>query len=151
MSNRFAGPLHPALVHFPIVAFSAVPLLDVLSLIGWKRVYGLALEQLATLVLSAGLVMTVAAALAGVLDCLSLPRSESIGNRLQRHVTWVFISVMAFFASLLVRVSLLGPTPAWVAPVLGFIGFFLLCVGAHQGSRLAHAHWPFLEKPNSSS
>ncbi len=145
MSNCPAGPLHPALVHFPIVAFSAVPVLDLLGLAGWERVYGLPLEPLAILVLIAGVITSIAAALAGALDSRHLPGSALLNARLQRHVSWVLASVAVYFTSLLLRMGLLGWSAPLAVTILDVLGFALLCVGAHQGGTIAHCHWPNLK------
>lgn len=130
-------PLHPALVHFPVVFFCLAPLFELLALSGiyippialakWCGVLG---------VVSALPVMAV-----GFYDAFSRTRDEHTQAAIWQHVYWVSAAWSCFCIGLLLTDEGANPVLLGSARVgLQLLGIVLLLVGAHKGARLVHIH-----------
>ena len=137
-SHQLRHPLHPALVHFPIACWTAVPVLDLLYLmlhapLWWRCSYW---------VLAIGNVMALAAMAAGLFDLLRLPRDHPGQRPAQRHMLLMASAWTLFLFDLLLRSpqQLPSVTMGWAALALSVVGFAVLLVGAWTGAELVYKH-----------
>lgn len=133
---RLGGhPLHPALVHFPVVCWTATPVLYALYLLGRD----LAFWRYAWWCDGIGIAMALLAMAAGFMDLTAIPagRAQDVG---QRHML-LMATAWCLYTSVLV-VCPAGTVPdtalAWAALVLSLAGFALLSLGAYAGARLVY-------------
>lgn len=134
---RFGGhPLHPALVHFPVVCWTAAPVLDGLSLL--RR--DLAFWQASFWVLAVGVVMALLTMTAGFMDLLAIPTMHPAQATGQRHMLLVTSAWCVFTVDLLVRPLHEVPsgTQLWLGLGLSLGGFALLAAGAYAGAQLVY-------------
>lgn len=131
-------PLHPALVHFPIACWTAVPVLDLLYLVlhaplWWRCSYW---------VLAIGCVTALAAMALGLFDLMRLPAAHPGQRPAQRHMLLMGSAWTLFLFDLLLRSPqhLPSATMAWTAFALSVAAFAVLLVGAWTGAELVYRH-----------
>lgn len=131
-------PLHPALVHFPVACWTAVPVMDALQLVlrdplWWRCSYWL---------LVVGIVSGLAAMALGLFDLLRLPAQHPGQRPAQRHMLWMGSAWTLFVFDLLLRSPQHPPAPAmaWAGLALSIAGFVVMLVGAHAGAELVYRH-----------
>ncbi|ABA58519.1 DUF2231 domain-containing protein [Nitrosococcus oceani] len=134
---RLGGaPVHPMLVHFPIVAWTTALLADGVFLItGQPSAWIVAYWALA-----AGALTGLAAMVPGWVDFLLLDRTHTALPAVQRHMLYMSTAWGIFLLDLLVRTRVPPETmPVWLAG-LSLAGFVLLAIGSHRGARLVYYH-----------
>lgn len=127
---RIAGhPLHPALVHLPLGLLLAVPILQLVGRFGPAPAWGAG----ARVVLELGLVAAVPAAIAGVVDLLSVRGNKPMTVAIL-HLSVMIAAVGAYALAWWV----------WDRPHtafgLGVLGAALLLAGAYAGGHLVYVH-----------
>ncbi|MDB5981096.1 MAG: hypothetical protein JWQ69_2111 [Pseudomonas sp.] len=135
--RRFLGlPLHPMLVHFPLVFWLCVPIFDGLALsYGTQPWWGLALAATAS-----GVVIGVFALITGLMDYIHLSETGSNDVRLAaRHgvrtsVVWCVMAIKLLVASLADTVSAL----ILVCLLVDLLACGLLLQAAVFGTRITY-------------
>ena len=122
--------LHPAVVHFPISAWTAVMVTDLLSIL----LHGAPWPSVSFWLLVVGDVTAVGAMVAGFTDLLALPAGGRAQQRALRHLYVMSGAWTVFLIDLLVRP--LG-IPAWAEAAISVLGFLTLALGTHLGASLA--------------
>lgn len=134
---RIGGhPLHPALVHFPVACWSAVPVLDVLYLALRNPVWW----QLSWWLLAIGCLTALAAMTAGMLDLLALAAEHPAQPVVQRHLMVMGGVWCVFLFDLLLRPRAGAGSNwlAWCGLALSLLGWIGLVIGAYAGARLVY-------------
>lgn len=130
--TKFLGhPLHPMLIVFPVGLFVTAVILDIV----WLSAGNPRFADASFIMISAGIIGAVAAAIAGYLDWRWIPantRARVVG--LYHGVGNVF--VLAFFAISWYLRSGLPAAPPTSALVWSFIGIATACVTAWLGGEL---------------
>ena len=131
-------PLHPALVHFPIACWTAVPVLDLLYLVlhaplWWRCGYW---------VLAIGCATALAAMALGLFDLVRLPADHPAQRPAQRHMLLMGSAWTLFLFDLLLRSPQHLPSAAmaWTAFALSAVAFAVLLAGAWTGAELVYRH-----------
>lgn len=134
---RLGGhPLHPALVHFPVVCWTVTPAFYGLYLLGRD----LAFWHYAYWCDALGVGMALLAMSAGFMDLMAIPAGHGAQGTGQRHM---LLMACAWCIYTLVLVACpVGSAPsvtlAWLALGLSLAGFALLGLGAYAGARLVY-------------
>lgn len=128
---RIAGhPLHPALVHLPLGLLLAVPILQLVGRFGPVPAWGAG----ARVVLELGLIAAVPAAIAGVVDLLSVKGGGKTMSVAILHLSAMIGAVSAYALAWYV----------WDRPHtafgLGVLGTALLLAGGYAGGHLVYVH-----------
>lgn len=134
---RLGGhPLHPALVHFPVVCWTAAPVLDGLCLL--RR--DLAFWQAGFWVLAIGVAIALLTMTAGFMDLLAIPTGHPAQATGQRHMLLVSSAWCVYTMDLLMRSLHEAPTgfQLWLGLGLSLSGFALLAAGAYAGAQLVY-------------
>lgn len=129
-------PLHPALVHFPVVCWTAVPVLDLVYLLTRSPVWW----QAGFLCLVVGVAMGLLAMCAGLMDLMALAADHPAQAVAQRHML-LMGSAWCVYVMVLVLHPLHGEPSSvalWTDFGLSAGGFLLLAVGAYAGARLVY-------------
>jgi uncharacterized membrane protein len=131
-------PIHPALVHFPIACWTAVPVMDALYLLlqaplWWRCAFWL---------LVVGGVSALAAMGTGLLELVALPDLHPGQRAALRHMLLMGSAWTVFMLDLLLRspVALPSPTLAWTGLAVSTAGFAMLLAGAWTGAELVYRH-----------
>jgi len=134
---RIGGhPLHPALVHFPVVCWTAVPVLDLVYLLTRSPAWW----QAGFVCLAVGVAMGLLAMCAGFMDLMAIPGDHPGEPVAQRHML-LMGSAWSVYVLVLVLHPLHGePTSqqVWIDLSLSVGGFLLLAAGAYAGARLVY-------------
>jgi uncharacterized membrane protein len=134
---RLGGhPLHPALVHFPVVCWTVAPVLDVVYLLTEAPVFW----QAGYVCLAIGVLMGLLAMCAGLMDLMAIPSDSPAQDVAQRHML-LMGSAWTLYVLALVLHPLHGtPTPSelWTDFGLCAAGFIALAAGAYAGARLVY-------------
>ena len=135
--RRFLNlPLHPMLVHFPLVFWLSTPVLDLLALWRGPQPWW----SIGLLVTAAGVVIGAFAVMTGLLDYIELSETGSNDVRLAaRHgvrtsVVWCTMSIKLIVAAL----SEAGSGVLWGALVVDLLASALLLQGALFGTRIVY-------------
>lgn len=130
------APLHPAVVHFPIAAWTTALVADgVFLATGAPNAWAVAYWALATGALTGLLAMTL-----GWLDHVLLGRSHRAAAPVSRHMMVMSTAWTLLVLDLLLREpGAPGTYAGWLAG-LTLIGFAVLAVGGHMGARLVYHH-----------
>ncbi len=129
-------PLHPAIVHFPVAAWTATLVTDVLALAVGSSFWNGVSEVL----LAVGVLMALAAMTAGFMDLVALPAGGTAQKAALRHM-YVMAGAWTIYAiDLLLRFfsSALGAAGGWIGLALSASGFVALAAGTHLGARLVY-------------
>lgn len=134
---RLGGvPLHPALVHFPVAAWTAGLLADGGFLVTGQPVFwGVAYWALA-----AGVLFGLLAMGAGFVDFLLLGREHPKLGAVQTHMLCMASAWSVFVLDLLLRARAAPPAMPWWLAGITLFGFVLLAIGGHLGGRLVYYH-----------
>ena len=129
-------PVHPALVHFPVVFWILVPLLDQGNGLDREGPYW----RLGWFFAFAGVISALPAIVAGALDAWACRNVAAAENTLWRHAG-LMLSAWTLFALACLRCSPSDPDQAhFIGDLMHGAGALTLIVGAHAGGRLAHVH-----------
>jgi uncharacterized membrane protein len=128
---RVAGhPLHPALVHLPLGLLVAVPILQLVGRFGPAPIWG----EGARAALELGLLASVPAALAGVLDLFSMRAGDKAMMVAILHLSAMVAAVGCYALAWWV----------WDRPHTAFglavAGAALLVAGGYAGGKLVYTH-----------
>jgi uncharacterized membrane protein len=131
----FGHPIHPMLVHFPIVFWTVAVGAYVASAAGLTE----SIEAIAKFANGAGLVMAMLAMIAGLLEL----RTIDIRSEAMRVATWhmlVMATVWVCFLVALLSISpeLAGSTARLAVVAFAVLGFLLMAVGGWLGGRLVY-------------
>ncbi|WP_416237428.1 DUF2231 domain-containing protein [Sulfitobacter sp. F26204] len=140
---RFLGhPIHPMLVHFPIVFWLSGSVLDILFWLNW-----VANSKLAIWCLGLGSASGALAVVLGFVDMLKLEeRFVKIANL---HAALMCSAWLLFLASFFIRfqdIANRNELTIWIL-TLNLAGTFTLVAGGVKGGELVHKHGVTL-KPN---
>ena len=133
---RLGGhPLHPALVHFPVVCWTATPVLYAVHLLGRD----LAFWHYAWWCNGIGIAMALVAMTAGFMDLMAIPPGPAQDTG-QRHMLLMACAWCLYTTVLVLCPAGNTPSPmlAWTALGLSLAGFALLGMGAYAGARLVY-------------
>jgi uncharacterized membrane protein len=129
-------PVHPALVHFPVVFWILVPLLDLGNGLDREGPYW----RLGWFFAFAGVISALPAIVAGALDAWACRNVAAAENTLWRHAG-LMLSAWTLFALACLLCSPNDPDQAhFIGGLMHGAGALTLIVGAHAGGRLAHVH-----------
>ena len=128
-------PLHPALVHFPVAAWSLATAGDVAA--GWMDA---PVWQFAGWLHVVGTGMALPAMATGLAQFARLPAGDPAATAVVRHMTLAMLAWSAYAAALALRWEggIVAPGAAAVAASLA--GFVLLCAAGWQGGQLVYRH-----------
>lgn len=123
------------LVHFPIAFWTAGSACDALALLGVRGAWPFGWYALA-----AGVAAALPAAVAGLLDIVSL--DDDAARVASRHMLLMVSALTAYFAALLTRSHGLEPVPDPSLATVAFsgVGFALMALGGHLGASLVYRH-----------
>jgi uncharacterized membrane protein len=133
---RLAGhPVHPMLVHFPIVAWAAAVAMD-LSIPIWKSPV---LATIGFACVAVGLSLGVLAMLAGFIDYTELTNQHPAQKSAVAHMSMMGTAWLLFLISLTLR----GFAPHRAGPWLwttsaDIAGFVVMLLGAWRGANLVY-------------
>ncbi|HSN17030.1 MAG TPA: DUF2231 domain-containing protein [Gammaproteobacteria bacterium] len=134
---RIGGhPLHPALVHFPVVCWTAVPVLDLVYLLTRSPAWW----QAGFVCLAVGVAMGLLAMGAGLMDLMAIPKDHPAESVAQRHML-LMGSAWCLYVLVLVLHPLHGEPSMqalWTDFGLSVLGFLVLAAGAYAGARLVY-------------
>jgi len=129
-------PVHPMLVHFPIVFWSCAPVADVVSVITRAPFAA----ELAFGALTLGCITGLLAMVAGIVDFLDVPRESPAREVSVSHLTAMCSAWLVF----LVALALHGYPPTTPVPLAALIasaaGFLAMVYGAWLGGRLVYQY-----------
>lgn len=134
-------PLHPAVVHFPVAAWSLATLADVahpwLGAPAWTFAAWLLLVGTASALVAMG---------TGLVQFVKLPEDDPRARHVMRHMVFVLLAFACFATSLLLRVhdlhvgEAVRRAPTSMAVAMDIAGFVLLLAGGWLGGRLVYTH-----------
>jgi uncharacterized membrane protein len=129
-------PLHPAIVHFPIAAWTAAVGADVAA---WATGH-LDCWYASQLCLTAGVIAGVVAMLTGAHELIALARDHPAQALATRHMLVMASAWTLFVVSLVARGPYdSGSPPPW-AVVIGFTAFATMAYGGWAGGHLVYHH-----------
>jgi uncharacterized membrane protein len=135
----FGHPIHPMLVHFPIVLWTIATIAYAANAAGVIEPAG----EIAKLANGAGLIMALLAMLAGALELRTIEsRSETM-----RVASWHMMMMGTVWFCFLVAL-LVGKDHSVVAAVCAAAGFLLMTVGAWFGGRLVYDFGVAVKSPS---
>ena len=146
-------PVHPALVHIPVVLYPLAALLRTLGTqTGLIRgVQGIDSESLfatAHYINMAAILVTIPTAITGYMDYRKIPSTDTAAlATVHKHIALnTVVSLIAIFNWLTLR-SVPGFVPSTVHIVLGVIGVLLLGYSGHLGGELIFKHGISVQRP----
>lgn len=135
--RRFSGlPLHPMLVHFPLIFWLSTPVLDLLALWSGPQPWW----DMGLVVSTAGVAIGAFAVMTGLLDYIELSDTGSNDVRLAaRHgvrtsIVWCAMTIKLIIAGF----SAASRTLLWGTLVLDLLASALLLQGALFGTRIVY-------------
>lgn len=130
-------PLHPALVHFPVAAWTLATLVDIGGLV-WSDPL---LWQCGGLLMGVGCAAGLLAAGAGFLELIKLPPAHPAGRDAMLHMTLALLTWCLYAGSLLLRSDGMQLLPAgpW-ARLLSGAGLVTLLATGWVGGKLVYGH-----------
>jgi len=126
-------PVHPMLVHFPIVFWSCALAADVVG----RFTHALLAAELASGSLALGCAMGLMAMIAGAFDFVALPQDSPARDTAVLH----FMAMCSAWLIFLVALALRGypPRPPALAALLATVaGFVTMAYGARLGGKLVY-------------
>jgi len=125
-------PIHPALVHFPLVFWALVPITDLADLLDADGQYG----RIGWYCAIGGVATAVPAILLGVVDAMAYRHSAVAAATLWRHA-YCMVSAWTLFA---LATVIYEPGMQIICILIHFAAIVLVLAGAHAGGRLAHVY-----------
>lgn len=129
-------PIHPALVHFPIVFWTSTTGLDVVNIFLndefiWRASYYLLLV---------GNITAVVAVISGVFE-LDKVKTEEAWSKLKLHIVFNLVSFLLYGAALWAKIQSLGEIGYSRAEILFSLwGFVTLLIAAFHGGGMVYGH-----------
>jgi len=136
-------PLHPAIVHFPVAAWTSVVVTDSLFVALGAPLWWSVSQWL----LIVGVVTALGAMTAGFIDLIALPPGEPAQKRALRHMYFMSSAWTMYAIDLLVRFVQI---PGWAGLAISVIGFLILLAGTHFGAQLVYDYGVGQSRPRSS-
>ncbi len=130
-------PLHPALVHLPLVLWLLAPVLGLWACLSHEQL----LWQLSYWSVIAGCFSALPAMFAGVLDAISVEAGDELQHDLHMH-SGMMSAAWCLFAVIPVVIEQLPPEGGKLVTffLLQIAGVILMSLGAHVGGRLTYKH-----------
>ena len=134
---RLGGhPLHPALVHFPVVGWTLAPVFSGIGAVTHDPVWW----QYAWWSMAGGALMALPAMLAGFMDLMAIPAEHPAQSVAQLHM---LLMGSAWSVAVLTLVmcplhSMSADATPWLGFGLSLTGFALLAAGGYAGARLVY-------------
>ena len=139
-------PLHPALVHFPIACWSLATAADLASL-----AFGEPAWRFAGMLLLAGIVFSIPAMLAGLVELAKLAQDSPALKDVNRHMLMVMAALSCYLASLFLRLrGMHFVEPDLLAVGLSVLGFLCLGVAGWLGGKLVYGHRLGISPPDGT-
>ena len=130
----FGHPLHPAMVHFPVAAWTGAVVTDAL----FAALGGAAWRDVSFWLIVVGVVTALGAMTAGFIDLMALPEGQAAQRRALRHMSVMGGAWTAYVIDLLVRLLPTGPASALINLSISIVGFLTLLLGTHYGAQLVY-------------
>lgn len=140
-------PIHPALVHFPIVLWAASLALDLAGYFGYHLPEVFPGQDPAHTAMALGLVLAIPTMIAGLIDLRHAPKHGTATRILNRHLILTLTAVTAYGLQWIAR-SRAPEAGIWL--IVNALSFLVLIVGAHYGAILVYRHGVGVQRgPNS--
>ncbi|MEX2523611.1 MAG: DUF2231 domain-containing protein [Gammaproteobacteria bacterium] len=139
VSGRITNcPLHPALVHFPIGAWTLALIGDGVYLFNREPLWW----QLAYWAIAAGVATGLPAMAAGLFEITAIEDKHPAWPMATRHTTMMSGAWLVFTIDLLLRDPVApGQVVAlWLPVILSILGMILMVTGGHAGARLVYRY-----------
>jgi uncharacterized membrane protein len=133
----FGHPIHPMLVHFPIVLWTIATIASAANAAGVIEWAG----EIAKLADSAGLIMALLAMLTGALEVRAIESRSEAMQVATWHIMIMGTVWFCFLAALMLSIPAVGTDHSvspLVAAACAVAGFLLMTVGAWFGGRLVY-------------
>ncbi len=132
---RFLGhPVHPMLVHFPIVLWTIAVIAYVANAAGMIE----AADEIAEFSNGAGLIMALLAMTAGGFELRTIDSRSEAMRVATSHMMFMAVVWFCFLAALLLQVSPGRSASPLVVAACAIAGFLLMIAGARLGGRLVY-------------
>ncbi|HZR75255.1 DUF2231 domain-containing protein [Bradyrhizobium sp.] len=132
---RFLGhPVHPMLVHFPIVLWTIAVIAYVANAAGMIE----AADEIAEYSNGAGLIMALLAMTAGGFELRTIDSRSEAMRVATSHMMFMAVVWFCFLAALLLQVSPGRSASPLVVASCAIAGFLLMIAGARLGGRLVY-------------
>jgi len=129
-------PIHPAIVHFPIVFWTMATMSDLLSI--WL---GEKVTEISGMLLVSGTMAVVLAFFAGLMELDKIKDQSSAMFVVNKHIGFATLSCIFYMSSLFVRIN--GTTfmpPDIISISLSIAGFICLCITGYLGGMLVYKY-----------
>lgn len=140
LQGKWLGhPLHPALVHLPIGAWTAACVLDIIGRIGGPNAD---LARLAIYFVGAGLFFAVLAVPTGIADWSGIKREKPAWKLGLFHLSGNALAAFVWCGNLGLRLRALDPPEPTTAPILltSLLGTLLLAASGYLGKLMVFDH-----------
>lgn len=125
-------PLHPALVHFPVAAWTVAT--GLAFAVPFELAAGI--PRLALYANGFGIVTGGLAALAGLLELAAMPRQPALRDAAGRHLLLASSALLVFAVMWVLQMK----AQELAAAGAGAVGFALLMAAGHAGGRIVYHH-----------
>jgi uncharacterized membrane protein len=131
----FGHPVHPMLVHFPIVFWTVAVVAYVASALGVTE----PIDTLAKFANGAGLIMAMLAMIAGVMELRTIDSNSEAMRVATWHMMIMATAWTCFLVALILPVSTGPDRPAgYLVTACALAGFLLMAIGGWLGGRLVY-------------
>ncbi len=127
-------PIHPMIVHFPIVGWTVTFFLDM-----YQYIYGVQWADLTQFVVVSSCIMAVIAMAAGLMDYLRQKPEQANARRIEQHMYWALALFAAFSFRALLPTMLTSQLLLW-SLLTSAVGFVLLIYTSYLGGHLVYTH-----------
>lgn len=127
-------PIHPMIVHFPIVGWMVTFGGDIYQYFGNNRY-----ADIIELVVISSCVLAVISMAAGLVDYLRQKPEEAIARHIENHMYWALALFMVFTMRALLPLMLSHNLLLW-SLMCSFLGFVVLIYTAWLGGHLVYSH-----------
>jgi uncharacterized membrane protein len=131
-------PVHPALVHFPVGLWTTSTLWDSMGAATGNILWW----QIGFWSVVAGLVFSVPAAIAGLMDFAALPKGHPAGTTAVRHMLTMISAASVYLLEAGIRFGATPPSgvrPAAVL-ILSWLGLILVAAGGWFGGQMVYRY-----------